>query len=205
MRVYSINLLWTRLPKRISVVSTRFYGPWSCIGCLWQRRSRSKRRSFVLENSCQSKFKGYYHFDSWHHELYISYHCQQVCATLTVLFRARTCTYQFVVAWLELYVVCVAHEQLTHELEILDRELVAVVHELNVLFTDAPLDRSRHLYLTRTVLCQQWQPISCYPSFRVFSLLGWQAFAGFTLASSGLLVKPAKACHPSKENTLKGN
>ena len=64
-------------------------------------------------------------------------------------------TYQFVVAGLELYVVGVAHEQLTHELEILDGELVTVVHELDVLFTDAPLDRSRHLHLTRTILCGQ--------------------------------------------------
>ena len=62
-------------------------------------------------------------------------------------------TYQLVVPGQQLYVVRVTHEQLAHEVEVLNRELVAVVHELNVLFTDTPLYDTRHLHLARAVLC----------------------------------------------------
>jgi len=62
-------------------------------------------------------------------------------------------TYQLVVPGQQLYIVRVTHEQLAHEVEVLDRELVAVVHELYVLFTNTPLYHTWHLHLTRTVLC----------------------------------------------------
>ena len=53
----------------------------------------------------------------------------------------------------QLYVARVAEQQLAHEVEVLGGELVAVVHELDVLFAHAALDRGRHRHLTRPVLC----------------------------------------------------
>ena len=63
--------------------------------------------------------------------------------------------YQLILVVVELSVGLVALDEFLPELEVLDAELVLVVHELDVLLADTALHRRRHLHLRRPVVCRR--------------------------------------------------
>ena len=67
----------------------------------------------------------------------------------------RSVPYQLILVVVELGVGLVALDEFLHELEVLDAELVLVVHELDILLADAALHRRRHLHLRRAVVCRR--------------------------------------------------